>query len=95
MIIENANGKFYAPDTASVLDTKTGVYSLDSTKLVPYDLHLLNEELAAKKAEVSSLVISDADLLIWAKANNHDLQRKATLDTEITDIQTKINNFVI
>jgi len=95
MIIQDANWKFYAPDSASVLNTKTGLYSLDSTKLVPYDLHLLKEKLLAKKAEITSLVISDADLLIWARENNTDLQRKATIDAEIIDIQTSINNFVI
>jgi len=39
--------------------------------------------------------MTDADLLIWAKQNNPDMQYKTTLDAEIVDIQTKINNFII
>jgi len=94
MIIENANWKFYAPDNASILNTKTWMYSLDSTKLIPYGKYLLQEELKLKKTELSSITITDTDLLIWAKQNYPDLQHKTTLQSNIDNIILEIKNFI-
>jgi len=93
MIIEDATWKYYAPDSASVLDPKTGKYSLDSTQLIPYDLHLLKEELISKELEIAWISTTDADLLIWAKQNNPDIQYKTTLQDEVVVLRDKILNF--
>jgi len=94
MIIENATWKFYAPDTASILDPKTWIYTLDSTKLVPYDLYILKEELKLKQSELSSITITDNDLLIWAKQNYPDLQNKTAIQSNIDTLTLEIKNFI-
>jgi len=95
MIIEDATWKYYAPDSASVLDPKTGKYSLDSTQLLPYDLHILKEDLILKQAEINNIIISDADLLIWANQNHPEMQYKTMLQDEVNTLRNDIKNYKI
>lgn len=95
MILERLGKKYWCPDTATTLDETTGRYSgISASELVPYSLYLLQQELAAKQEELTSLQAetTDAALLAWAKAESPVVHRLATVDAEVAELELQIAN---